>query len=172
MRVAPIALFARDDPAANASYSADSSRITHANPLCVAGCVALNAAVAALLTDPGANAVTVAAAASDDETVHAAIARAPSLNAGDLDAGGYVLATLQAAFWALTAHDSVEDAVVAAVNLGADADTTGAVVGALAGARWGMAAIPERWLQALRPRDELIELADNLFELSRRGAGP
>src|SRR5690606_18485660 len=39
MRCAPVALFARTDPAANARFSADSSRITHANPLCVGGCV-------------------------------------------------------------------------------------------------------------------------------------
>lgn len=166
MRCAPVALYARADPEANARYSAGSSRITHANPLCIAGCVALNAAIAALLTDPNANALAVAVSATDDETVRASLLAVPDQNAESLDAGGYVLATLQSSFWALMAHDTLEDAIIAAVNLGQDADTTGAVAGALAGARWGYSAIPDRWLDVLRGRKDLVALADQLFELS------
>jgi ADP-ribosyl-[dinitrogen reductase] hydrolase len=73
---------------------------------------------------------------------------------------------MQSAFWAVTAHDSLEEAIIAAVNLGQDSDTTGAVAGALAGARWGMADIPQRWLDVLRNREELLGLADGLFDLS------
>jgi ADP-ribosyl-[dinitrogen reductase] hydrolase len=61
---------------------------------------------------------------------------------------------------------SLEDTLVAAVNLGQDTDTTGAVAGALAGTRWGVEAIPDRWLSQLQPKAELEELADKLLELA------
>ncbi|RIK40782.1 MAG: hypothetical protein DCC58_13425 [Chloroflexi bacterium] len=93
----------------------------------------------------------------------------PQQRADTLKAGGWVLATLQSAFWAVLRHSSLEEAIVAAVNLGDDADTTGAVAGALAGARWGLGAIPQRWLDTLRGRDELLQLADALLDLSLRG---
>ena len=170
MRCAPVALFAGADSAANARYSADSSRITHANPLCIAVCVALNTGIAALLTDPEADALAATIGATDDETVRAALRAAPAQTADSLDAGGYVLATLQSSYWALLTHETLEDAIVAAVNLGQDADTTGAVAGALAGARWGYSEIPSRWLDVLRGREELVTLADQLLDLSMRNA--
>jgi ADP-ribosyl-[dinitrogen reductase] hydrolase len=170
MRCAPVALFVRADPQANARYSADSSRITHANPLCIAGCVAVNAGIAALLNDPNADAISVAIDATDDSTVRESLSAVHAQTAGSLDAGGYVLATVQSSFWALTMNDTLEETIVAAVNLGDDADTTGAVAGALAGARWGYSAIPARWLGVLRGCEELVELADRLLELSLRDA--
>lgn len=166
MRAAPVALFARADSALNERCSADQSRITHANPLCIDACIALNAAIAALLDDPSADAIAVAIAASSNDTVRASLVDVPEQTAESLNAGGYVLATLQSSFWAITQHESLENAVIAAVNLGEDADTTGAVAGALAGAKWGYDAIPKRWINVLIGRDELVELADGLLELS------
>jgi ADP-ribosyl-[dinitrogen reductase] hydrolase len=55
-----------------------------------------------------------------------------------------------------------EDALVSAVNLGGDADTVGACCGALAGACWGMGAIPERWIQDLAEYNRVLSLADGL----------
>jgi ADP-ribosyl-[dinitrogen reductase] hydrolase len=60
---------------------------------------------------------------------------------------------------------SFEDAVIQAVNLGGDADTIGAVTGALAGAFWGAAAIPPRWWVQLRDHDRIIGLAEDLYRL-------
>lgn len=166
MRCAPVALYMRRAAAANATHSADSSRITHANPLAVEACVAFNLAVAALLDDPKTDFLAVALDAADEPEVRAALLGARAANSEQLDAGGYVLSTLRAAFWAVLAHDNFEETVVAAVNLGQDADTTGAVAGALAGARWGAEAIPPRWRAALLAHDELTALADRLLELS------
>lgn len=166
MRCAPVALFARGDADALAQHSADSSRITHANPLAVDACVALNAAIAALLDDPACDPIEAALDAASEPDVRAALEATPGHGAEPDDAGGYVLATLQSAFWAVTRHDTFEDAIVAAVNLGQDADTTGAVAGALAGAKWGHQAVPARWRDALLPHDELQTLADRLLELS------
>jgi ADP-ribosyl-[dinitrogen reductase] hydrolase len=58
---------------------------------------------------------------------------------------GSVWGCLAQAVWALRTTDSFEDAVTAAVDLGDDADTVGCVTGALAGARYGVQAIPSRW---------------------------
>jgi ADP-ribosyl-[dinitrogen reductase] hydrolase len=73
---------------------------------------------------------------------------------------GWCISTLESALWALHSTSSFEDALVAAVNLGGDADSIGAVCGQLAGAKYGFTAIPERWLAAIPRRDEI----DTLFE--------
>jgi ADP-ribosyl-[dinitrogen reductase] hydrolase len=168
MRCAPIALYARRDAVANAQHSADSSVITHANPIAVDACVAFNAAVAVLLDDPRADFRAAALAAAGEPEVRAALEEAPRADPALLPAGGHVIATLRAAAWAVVTSGSFEEAVVAAVNLGDDADTTGAVTGALAGARWGLDAIPSRWRDALLVREELLSLSDGLLELSER----
>ena len=61
-----------------------------------------------------------------------------------------------------------EECLVETVNRGDDADTTAAIAGAIAGARYGLEAIPGRWLRALDPslREELSSLALRLVELS------
>lgn len=169
MRSAPVALLARGNREANAEYSAISSRITHANPLAVQSTVALNAAIAALLDAPEADAVDAARDATEHPDVIESLDGLEGIDPETLDAGGYVLATLRASFWALTQHGTFEEAIVAAVNLGQDADTTGAVAGAIAGARWGAGGIPERWLDALLAQEHLTELADGLLGLSLAG---
>lgn len=166
MRCAPVAMLNRLDPVQNARDSTDSSRITHANPLCIEGCVVLNATVATLLNDPQADPLSVAGMAASSDEMLAIIGGAASADPERLNAGGYVLATIQSALWAVTSHDSLEESVIAAVNLGQDADTTGAVAGALAGARWGASAIPERWLDVLLAREELESLADGILAVA------
>ena len=64
---------------------------------------------------------------------------------------------LEAARWAFHEAESFHDAVLAAVNLGNDADTTGAVCGQLAGAYWGLEGIPGAWIDGLARREEMIE---------------
>jgi ADP-ribosyl-[dinitrogen reductase] hydrolase len=65
---------------------------------------------------------------------------------------------LEAALWAFAGADDFRGAVLRAVNLGDDANTTGAVCGQLAGACWGEAGIPREWLAGLAGRD-LLERA-------------
>ncbi len=62
---------------------------------------------------------------------------------------GWIVDTLQVVFQALFAHKEFEETLVDVVNRGGDADTTGAIAGMLAGAMYGLAAIPTRWLAAL-----------------------
>ena len=76
----------------------------------------------------------------------------------DINGSGWVVKSLEAALWAFHKAESFEDAVLAAVNLGDDADTTGAVCGQFAGAYWAESRIPQRWRDSLARRD-LIETA-------------
>ncbi len=69
---------------------------------------------------------------------------------------GYVVQSLEAALWAFHDAQDFRTAVLKAVNLGDDADTTGAVCGQLAGACWGEGGIPQPWLDGLAKR-EMIE---------------
>ena len=75
---------------------------------------------------------------------------------------GYVVHTLEAALWCLLRHDSYAATVLAAVNLGDDTDTTGAVAGGLAGLAYGEAGIPAEWLAVLARRADIENLAARL----------
>lgn len=83
---------------------------------------------------------------------------------------GYVVHTLEAVLWAFWHTDSFEAGALAAVNLGEDADTTGAIYGQLAGAYYGVEAIPSGWRAKLACADLIGDLADGLLELARRYA--
>ena len=94
--------------------------------------------------------------------------RHPLVNRGT----GYVVQALEAALWAFHSSDNFRDGALRAVNLGEDADTTGAIYGQLAGAYYGMEAIPATWRARLSRLDEIRQLADGLLELAGRGATP
>jgi ADP-ribosyl-[dinitrogen reductase] hydrolase len=72
---------------------------------------------------------------------------------------GYVVECLEAALWCFWRTDSFEAAVLAAANLGDDADTTAAVCGQLAGAHYGIQGIPARWLNRLAGRSMIEQMA-------------
>ena len=78
---------------------------------------------------------------------------------------GYVADCLEAALWAFAQTDSFRDGALLAVNLGDDADTTGAVFGQLAGAFYGASGIPEKWREMLCRRPEIEQLAGRLHDL-------
>jgi ADP-ribosylglycohydrolase len=78
--------------------------------------------------------------------------------------GGYVLHTLEASIWCLLTTDNYKDAVLKAVNLGGDTDTTGAVTGGLAGLLYGFDNIPTNWINQIARRDDIEELAERLGE--------
>lgn len=79
--------------------------------------------------------------------------------------GGYCVDTLQGARWCMARAVEYEEAVRYAIQLGNDTDTTAAVVGAVAGARWGLRNLPPRWLQQLRARDVCDPLIARLVEV-------
>lgn len=85
-----------------------------------------------------------------------------TLSEDEIQSSGYVVHTLEASIWCLMASDNYADAVLKAVNLGEDTDTTAAVTGGLAGLVYGADGIPESWLAVLAKRENIKELAMKL----------
>ena len=75
---------------------------------------------------------------------------------------GYVLHTLEASVWCLLNTGNYKDAVIKAVNLGEDTDTTGAVTGALAGLHFGLDNIPANWIKQLARQADIADLAERM----------
>lgn len=75
---------------------------------------------------------------------------------------GYVVSSLEASIWCLLNTSTYKGAVLKAVNLGEDSDTTGAITGGLAGLLYGYETIPESWLQQLARLDDINQLAERL----------
>ena len=159
MRTVPIAIRYRSDPGSIERISRIDSALTHHDPLAGDVCAWFNLTVAALIQgrQPPRSTSDVARIAED------AIAADPSeLAAAAQEQRGYVLTTLRIAFAAAFQHEAFEPAVVFAVNLGGDADTNAAVTGALAGARFGADAIPQRWVEPLLRKEVVTGLANRL----------
>ncbi len=76
-----------------------------------------------------------------------------------ISSSGYVLHTLEASIWCLMNTDSYKDAVLKAVNLGEDTDTTAAVTGGLAGLIYGYDNIPAEWINKLARAKDISDLA-------------
>ena len=84
------------------------------------------------------------------------------LEEDDICSSGYVLHTLEASIWCLLNTSNYKDAVLKAVNLGEDTDTTGAVTGGLAGILYGYNSIPANWLNHLARVDDINDLAERM----------
>lgn len=85
-------------------------------------------------------------------------------NREQVNNSGWAVSTLQAALWAFDNSDTFEDGMIAAVNLGGDADSIGAVFGQIAGAFYGFDAIPERWLKKIKNADKVNALIEDLIQ--------
>jgi ADP-ribosylglycohydrolase len=75
---------------------------------------------------------------------------------------GYVVNTLEASIWCILTTNNYAEAVLKAVNLGDDTDTTAAITGGLAGLLYGYNNIPQEWLLTLARRDDIVLLAESL----------
>lgn len=143
MRNLPVVLATLGDPEAFASVSIAQARVTHHHPFSDAAVLGIGRLLRRVL------------AAEDDRACRAWIdgwvARHPVFAFAPYRgrASAYVVDTVQTVLHCHFAHAAFEEAVVAAVNRGEDADTNGALVGMLAGARCGAARLPRRWLARL-----------------------
>lgn len=87
-----------------------------------------------------------------------------------IEGSGYVVRSLEAALWAFYKSKSYREGCLLAVNLGDDADTTAAIYGQIAGAHYGVAGLPQDWLDRVTRRDVITGLADRLYSLSIEGS--
>ena len=84
---------------------------------------------------------------------------------GALKPDGSVQGCYASAWDSIARTTNFEDAVVHAINKGGDADTVGAVTGMIAGRIYGYSTIPQRWLDKLVKHDELLSMAEDLYNL-------
>jgi ADP-ribosyl-[dinitrogen reductase] hydrolase len=151
----------------------ESSLTTHASPQCLSACAYFGVVLAGLVH--GASREEVLAPdwrpllrLRGVRSLHPAIEevasgsfrrKAPPAIRGS----GWVVESLEAALWAFTGATDFRHAVLRAVNLGDDADTTGAVCGHLAGAYWGERGIPDEWRRELARSDMIERALSNLL---------
>lgn len=84
----------------------------------------------------------------------------------EVNISGWAVSTLEAALWAFNSTHNFRDALVAAVNLGGDADTIGAVCGQIAGSYYGHSAIPRKWLEAVKDWQKVDALIENFLDMA------
>ncbi|MBI2374867.1 MAG: ADP-ribosylglycohydrolase family protein [Deltaproteobacteria bacterium] len=169
MRAAPVALLTAFDAADEIEAKATaSSAPTHADPRCLYGTAAISMAVSLIMKgEPDVLSKVVKYLSDKSPETAKAIAAVPTMALEDLRTSGYVVDTVQAAFWALHHAQSYVDGIVAVTNLGEDTDTAGATAGILLGAKFGLDGIPSSWRKTLQNADGLEALADGLFALSK-----
>ena len=172
MRLAPVPMFYADDARAAVARAAESSRTTHGAREAVDACRYFAGLLTAALA--GAEKETLLRSGYspveglwDSEPLAAKVAdvangsfkhQEPPYIRGT----GYVVESLEAALWAFHKTESFRDGALAAVNLGDDADTTGAIFGQIAGAHYGADAISQEWRERLAMAHDIVSTADGL----------
>lgn len=177
MRLAPVAIhfgaLLESNVEELAARAAESSLPTHRSPQCLSACRYFAVVLAGLMTGLDREEVLsptwpVLQKLRAQTPLHPAVEDVAagsfrSKQPPDIRGTGYVVQSLEAALWAFQHANSFRDAVLAAVNLGDDADTTGAVCGQLAGARWGEQGIPCDWRSRLARPDMLNQALSGLI---------
>ena len=163
MRNLPLALYALEDDALFERCTLAQCHFTHNHPLSDSATLALGRMTRLLLRGGSRQAARAVA----DELV--AADRRFRFEPYPGRTTGYIVDTVQTVLHAFFSTDSLEDCLVKAVNLGGDADTSGAIAGMLAGACYGAEAIPARWLRRLdrEVRQTVCEQAESLLALGR-----
>jgi ADP-ribosylglycohydrolase len=171
MRILPLALYlAYTDTETRQKAAMEASCLTHAHPRSQLACAFYAEVVSRLVQGAGIQdayehtrglMATVIERDFPDERLAFALLLDPGLAdrpADKIDGSGYVLHTLAASLWCCLNTASFQEAVLRAVNLGEDTDTTGAVTGGLAAVLHGPSSLPERWLHALARYDDIRNL--------------
>ena len=168
-RCAPLALLYAKHTEQNIAATYNSARLTHYDRMWSWAAVTLNLIISALI-----------AGNSIKDSLHLIVDHLEDFDVpmpilerlSELDANSYIQPStmafdaLEAALVCLLRTETAESALVEAVNLGGASRTTGAVCGALAGATYGLARLPDRWWQRLEDVEAFVGLADDLCALA------
>ena len=178
MRLAPVPMYFAWDAAEAIDRSAESSKTTHGAREAVDACRYFSGLLVGALTgidkemllsagyspvdglwrrSPLAEKVAIVADGSFKD-------REPP----QIQGTGYVVNSLEAALWAFHKSRDFREGALLAVNLGDDADTTGAIYGQVAGAHYGAEAIPPEWRERLAMEAEIASMADSLYDHARQ----
>jgi ADP-ribosyl-[dinitrogen reductase] hydrolase len=172
MRLAPVPIHFRhlfpDDIESLSRMAEESSLTTHASEQCLSACRYMALVLTGLIHGEDRDCVLSAdweplGKLKAIKPLHPLIEKVAdgsfkTKEPPEIQGSGWVVKSLEAALWAFHNASSFEEAVLKAVNLGDDADTTGAVTGQLAGAFWGETGIPESLLTGLA-RFDMIDKA-------------
>jgi ADP-ribosyl-[dinitrogen reductase] hydrolase len=166
MRLCPVPIFFHANVESAAHHSALSSKVTHASPVCIDAAAAMGEMIARLLDGCDKRSATILPA--NDASIHAAVRAIRegvylTKSVSDIKTTGYVIDTLESALWAFHTTNSFEDGMMLLAQLGGDVDTVCCVYGQIAGAFYGFANIPRRWVESLREKELVFGVADALL---------
>lgn len=179
MRILPMAFYLKDRPVNERMEKvAKASMITHAHPIAVMACFYYVQFAIGLLQGKSRKEVYNELCTHlphimlewkwppKDQTFSRLLMQDIwELPEEDIMSSSYVVHTLEASIWCLMTTDSYEEAVLKAVNLGGDSDSTAAVTGGLAGILYGLKHVPFHWQTTLTRHQEILDLCDR-FEKS------
>lgn len=170
MRLAPVPMFFAHDLLLSGIQAAESSRTTHGAKDATDACYVYAQLITAALHGQSKDEILSPRKIIPYEqkpftpgVVAIVEGHYKNKEAIDIHGSGYVVQSLEAALWAFWNTHTFEEGALLAVNLGDDADTTGAVYGQIAGAYYGMKGIPKHWLKKLAWKDKISHLADQLY---------
>jgi ADP-ribosyl-[dinitrogen reductase] hydrolase len=182
MRLAPVPLAFRTNFGLAIHNAGEISRTTHGTPLAVDACRyfagLLLGALGGRSKEEILSAFFCPGPARDYWQRHALSLAIAEIAKGsfkqkeppEIVGSGFVVRSLEAALWAFHHSDSFREGALRAVNLGDDADTTGAIYGQLAGAYYGVDGIPPDWMERVALRELISEKATALFDFSTEQA--
>lgn len=163
MRLAPIPMYYLHDKNM-LSYAGNSSKITHGHEDCVSACVVLAHMTKMSLTGHSKEEILSLPDCFVSDKIKNILLNKSYMDDDNIVGSGYVVKSLEAALWAFYKGKSFKDCVLFAVNLGDDADSTGAITGQLAGAYYGYDSIPKGWKEKIAMHDLIIEMAKELYQ--------
>ncbi len=169
MRLAPVPAFFSPDAGSVIHFSGESSKTTHCAAECIHACRLFGFMLSKALSGEPKEEVLFGRLPGDifdseptDRIRSIADGRYRGKTIDEIRGSGYVVESLEAALWCFLHSESFEEAVLKGVNLGDDADTTGAVCGQIAGAFYGESGIPDEWLGKLWNREMIAGFAERL----------
>lgn len=173
MRIAPIPMFYFPDRDRVLHFAAESSRTTHGATECIDASRLFCDMLFRALSGASKTEILQSDVAIQSPSI-CAIAQGEYQNKAidEIRGSGYVVQSLEAALWCFWTTETYTEAILAAANLGDDADTTAAICGQIAGAYYGESGIPSRWLEALTMRHEITNLADQLYSEQKNPVEP
>jgi ADP-ribosylglycohydrolase len=172
MRLAPVPLFYAGNPMEAIEKSGESSKTTHGARVCIDACCYFGGLIVGALTGTDKDELLTDHYAPipgywdihplSPEIENIAGGSFKKKNPPEIRGTGYVVQSLEAALWAFHNSDTFAEGCLLAVNLGDDADTTGAIYGQLAGAHYGEGAIPLSWRRKLTMGKFIRSMAEKL----------
>ncbi|KAE8387690.1 ADP-ribosylation/Crystallin J1 [Aspergillus alliaceus] len=173
MRIAPVGLVLWRDVVEARRVARVQGAVTHPSLACVEACEVYTVVVCGVLRGEGKEALCALVSGFpfthgdlvERLATYKCLADWGRRNAEDVRSSGWVVDTLEVALWGFFKYDCWAEGALAVANLGGDADTAAAVYGGLAGAFYGVDAIPAEWVEGMQNRTLIGEVAGQLAEL-------